>query len=110
MDLTATQAQAKGVAPFASREGGQTVAIVATPLNALPPPSTDGVDRLYHQLAEIHAITATKLVECACWCQSALASSPIHARAGWQRPVAEPSTTRTTSPPADFSPQGSPWQ
>jgi hypothetical protein len=29
------------------------------PLNAAYPPTADGVDRLYHQLAEIHAIAAS---------------------------------------------------
>jgi hypothetical protein len=32
----------------------------------LPPPSIDWVDRLYHQLAEIHAITTAQLAECTC--------------------------------------------
>jgi hypothetical protein len=49
LDLAATQDQAKGVAPSANRKGGggQTETAIAMPLNALPPPSTDGVDRLY---------------------------------------------------------------
>jgi hypothetical protein len=80
VDLAATQAQAKGVAPSTSHEVGQTVAAVATPLNALPPPFADGVDRLYHQL-----------VECAHWHRSDSTSSPVHARAGWQKPIVEPS-------------------
>jgi hypothetical protein len=58
VDFVATQARAKGVAPSANLEGGQTEATAAKPLNALPPPIADGVDRLYRQLAEIHAITA----------------------------------------------------
>jgi hypothetical protein len=41
------------------------VAAAAMPLNTLPPPSTDGVDRLYRQLAEIHAIAVAPLAECA---------------------------------------------
>jgi hypothetical protein len=45
VDHTATQAQAKGAGPSPSREGGQTMVTAATPLNALPPPSVDGVDR-----------------------------------------------------------------
>jgi hypothetical protein len=32
--------------------------VAATPLRALLPPSTDGVDMLYRQLVEIHAIIA----------------------------------------------------
>jgi hypothetical protein len=35
----------------------QVMASTVTPLNPLPPPSSDGVDRLYRQLAKIHAIT-----------------------------------------------------
>jgi hypothetical protein len=37
------------------------VDVEATPLRALPPPSTDGVDRLYHQLVKIHAIIASEV-------------------------------------------------
>jgi hypothetical protein len=48
-----------GAAPSANCEGGQTEAVVAKPLNAAPPPSVDEVDRLYHQLVEIHAIGTT---------------------------------------------------
>jgi hypothetical protein len=66
VDFASTQTRAKGVSPSANREGGQTEATMAKPLNASPPPTIDGVDRLYHQLAEIHAITITQLVECAC--------------------------------------------
>jgi hypothetical protein len=53
------------------------------PLNALPPPSTDGVDRLYCQLAEIHTIIAAQLAEYARWHRSDPTSSPVHARASW---------------------------
>jgi hypothetical protein len=35
VDLAATRAQAKGVAPSASREGGQTEDATVVPLNAL---------------------------------------------------------------------------
>jgi hypothetical protein len=57
VDLATTRAQAKGAAPFASGEGGYTEADTTTPLKALLPPS-DGLDKLYHQLAEIHTIGA----------------------------------------------------
>jgi hypothetical protein len=59
VDYTSTQARAKGVAPSTSREGSQVGATTVEPLNASSPPTTDGVDRLYCQLAEIHIITAT---------------------------------------------------
>jgi hypothetical protein len=57
VDFTATQAQAKGTTPVINHEAGQwptfarasqTMAMVATPLNPLPPSSADGVDRLHH--------------------------------------------------------------
>jgi hypothetical protein len=57
VDLTATRAQAKGVTPAISPEGGhhptfardsQNVVIADALLDMLPPPSIDGVDRLYH--------------------------------------------------------------
>jgi hypothetical protein len=81
VDLATAQAQAKGAALSANCEEGQTKDAVAKPLNAPLPPSADGVDMLYHQLAEIHAITATQLVECARWRPSDPTSSPVHARA-----------------------------
>jgi hypothetical protein len=40
------------------------------PLSASPPLTADGVDKMYRQLAEIHAITATQLAECAHWRRS----------------------------------------
>jgi hypothetical protein len=83
VDLTATQAQTKGSAPSTEREGGQTKAVGTKPLNALPPPSADGVERLYRQLVEVHAIAAMQLVECTHWCQSYPTSRLVHARAGW---------------------------
>jgi hypothetical protein len=59
VDLANTPAHAMGASPSTSCEGGQPVAIAATPLSVLPPPSIDEVDALYLQLAEIHAITTT---------------------------------------------------
>jgi hypothetical protein len=107
VDLTTTEAQAKGVAPSANRMEGQIEAAAAKPLNVLPPPSVDGADRLYHQLIEIHTIGATQLVECACWRRSDPTSSPVHVKAGWQRLV----TARMAPlPPIDFLPQASLWQ
>jgi hypothetical protein len=57
MDFTSTQAQAKEVSPPASREGGKEEAAAATPVITSLPLTTDGVDKMYHQLVEIHAIT-----------------------------------------------------
>jgi hypothetical protein len=104
VDLTTTRAQAKGVAPSASCEGGQTESVVAMPISMLPPPSTDGVDRLYRQQAEIHAITVAQLVECTHWCCSHPTSSLVHAWTDWQRPTAKPSVARMASPPTGFLP------
>jgi hypothetical protein len=59
VDFASTHARAKGVASSTSHEGGQPEATAAKPLNASPPPTTDGVDKLYHQIAEIHAIATT---------------------------------------------------
>jgi hypothetical protein len=64
MDFASTQARAKEVAPPASHEGGQTEAVVAKPLSASPLLTTDTMDKMYHQLVKIHAITAMQLAEC----------------------------------------------
>jgi hypothetical protein len=48
--------------PSTVRGGGQEA---AKALNKSPLPTVDGVDKLYHQLAEIHAIVAAQLAECA---------------------------------------------
>jgi hypothetical protein len=70
VDFASTQAWAKGVAPSANREGGggrQIEAVVAKPLSASPPPTTDGVDMMYHQLVEFQAIAIVQLAECTRW-------------------------------------------
>jgi hypothetical protein len=59
VDFASTQAQAKEVAPSANREGDQTEAAVAKPPSTSPPLITNGVDKMYHQLAEVHANAAT---------------------------------------------------
>jgi hypothetical protein len=57
---------------------------VAKPPNAPPPPSTDGANRLYHQLAEIHAIATAQLAECACWHRTSPTPNTAYAGAsGW---------------------------
>jgi hypothetical protein len=38
---------------------------VAKPLSASPPLTVHGVDKMYHELEEIHMITAAQLEECA---------------------------------------------
>jgi hypothetical protein len=64
-DFTSTQAQVEEVAPPASSEGGRAEATTAKSLSASPQLTADGLDKMYRQLAEIHAITATQLAECA---------------------------------------------
>jgi hypothetical protein len=68
VDYASTQAWAKGLAPSTSTEGSQVGATAAEPLNASSPPTANRVDMMYHQLAEIHAIAASQLAECAHWC------------------------------------------
>jgi hypothetical protein len=63
VDFASTQAQAKEVAPPASRKGGKDEAAVAKPLSASPLLTADVVDKMYRQLVEIHAIIIVQLVE-----------------------------------------------
>jgi hypothetical protein len=79
IDYVPVQARGKGEELTASREGGLAA---AKALNTSPPPTADGVDKMYHQLAEIYAITATQLAECALWCRSNSTPSPVWARTG----------------------------
>jgi hypothetical protein len=69
VDFTSTQAHAKEVAPPTSCKGGQDEA-ATKPLNASPPLTADGVDKMYHQLAEIHTIITMQLAEYARWHRS----------------------------------------
>jgi hypothetical protein len=118
VDFAITRARAERVAPTNNREGGlwptftrasQTVAAAATRLSLLPPPSANMVGRLYHQLAENHAIFMAQKAKCACWRQVDSTSRTVHARAGWQKLAAETSPTKTTLPPAGLSTQGLKW-
>jgi hypothetical protein len=79
IDYAPIQAWGKGEAPTASREGGQAA---AKALNASHPPTIDGVDKLYHQLAEIHAIADAQLAECTHWRRSDSTPKLILARTG----------------------------
>jgi hypothetical protein len=60
VDFASTQVQAKEVAPQARRKGVHAEAAAAKPLNASPPLTADGVDKMYRYLVEIHAIAATQ--------------------------------------------------
>jgi hypothetical protein len=84
---------------------------MAEPPKTSPPPTVDGMDGLYCQLVEIHAITAIQLAECARWRRSNRTSNAAYAGAGWQGPAMVPSMTRMVPPLlTDFSPQASLWQ
>jgi hypothetical protein len=48
IDYAPVQARGKREAFSSSLEGGQAMAITAKALNAPPPPTTDGMDKLYH--------------------------------------------------------------
>jgi hypothetical protein len=111
MNFASTQARAKEVAPPTSREEGQAEATMDEPLSASSPLTTGEVDKMYHQLAEIHAIPTAQLVECARWHR--IDSTPSLAQAGtsWPRPGVTPSTIRLApSPPMDFSSQTPLWR
>jgi hypothetical protein len=43
------------------------MAVTAKALSASPPPTINTVDKMYHELADIHAIAAAQLAECAHW-------------------------------------------
>jgi hypothetical protein len=66
VDFASTQAWMKEVTPPVSGEGCQAKHVVAKPLSASPKLTTNGVDKMYCQLVEIHAIATMQLVECTC--------------------------------------------
>jgi hypothetical protein len=78
IDYAPTQARSKGVISTPSCGWGQAEATVAKALSPSPPPTTNVMDKL----VEIHAITATKLAECAHWCHSDSAPSPVRVDTG----------------------------
>jgi hypothetical protein len=79
IDYAPVRARGKGEAPTASGEGGQAA---AQALNASPSPTADGVDKLYCQPVEIHAIAAAQLAECTHWCRSDSTPSLVWAKIG----------------------------
>jgi hypothetical protein len=106
VDLTTTQLQAKGAVPLASHEGGQGEVAAIKPPNVPSLPSANGADRLYLQLAEIHAIAATQLAKCTHRGRSNPTPNMAYAGAGWRGPTVDPSAARMVPlPPTDFSPQ-----
>jgi hypothetical protein len=108
IDYAPTRAWSKGVIPTPSCGWGQAEDAVAKAPSTSSPPTGDGVDKLYHKLAEIHAITAMQLVECARWHHFESTPSPVRAGTSQQGPAKTPSMTRAAPlPPTDFSPQAS---
>jgi hypothetical protein len=106
MDYTSTRARSKGAFSTPSCGWGQAEAAAANALSASPPPTTDRVYKMYHQLAEIHAIATMQLTECTHWPRSDPTPSPVWVDTGRQGPNEMPSMTRTTPLPlTDFSPQ-----
>jgi hypothetical protein len=84
---------------------------VAKPLSASPVLTVDGVDKMYHQLAEIHAIVATQLAECARWRRADSTPSPVQAETSRQRPAATPYMIRIAPLlPIDFLSQAPLWR
>jgi hypothetical protein len=83
MDFASSPARTKGVPPAASHEEGRGDAAVARPPKAPPLPTTDGVDKMYRQLAELHAITTAQLVGFARWHQSNPTPHAAHTSVGW---------------------------
>jgi hypothetical protein len=68
VDFTFTQAQTEELAPLVGQGEAQVETVVAKSPGVSPPLTADEVDRMYRQLAEIHAITTAQLADCACWC------------------------------------------
>jgi hypothetical protein len=77
IDYALAQARSEGKVNAPHHQGGLTKATKAKAVSISPPPTADEVDRLYRQLAEIHAISAAQLAECTHWCHFASTSSPV---------------------------------
>jgi hypothetical protein len=83
VDYASTQAQDKELAHPANRAEAQADASMVKSPSASPSLTTDGLDRMCHQLAEIHTITATQLEECTHWRR--VDSTPLSAQVGASR-------------------------
>jgi hypothetical protein len=99
VEFTSAQAQAEEVAAPASHKGGHAEAAAAKPLSTSPLLTADGVHKMYRQLAEIHAVAAMQLLECAHWRRSESTFSSVWARFGRLRPIVMPSTIRLAPSP-----------
>jgi hypothetical protein len=107
VDLATTRAQAKGVALAINREGGQRPVFardsqnVAALLDTLLAPSTNRVDKFYHQLKGILGVTAAQQAESSLqrWAKISI-SSLDRSKASRQRTTTELPMVRTASLPA----------
>jgi hypothetical protein len=84
VDYASTQAQDKELAHPANRAEVQADAFAIKSPSASPSLTTDELDRMYHQLAEIHTITTTQPGKCTRWRR--VDSTPLSARVGTSRP------------------------
>jgi hypothetical protein len=82
MDYATTQAQSEGLIFTPPPSPPRHLQDLDKAMFFSPQPTADGVDRLYRKLAEINAISAVQLAECACWRHSAPSPNPIWARTG----------------------------
>jgi hypothetical protein len=110
VDFTSTQTQAKDLAPLVHQGEPRTEVVTARSPSTLPPLTTDGVNRMYHQLAEIHTNVVAQLEQCTRWHQADSTARSVRAGMSRPRPSAAPTTTRLAqSPPIDFLSQAPPW-
>jgi hypothetical protein len=65
LDFASTQSLAKELAPPIHRREARAEAAEANSTSTSPPLTTDGLDRMYRQLTEIHTIITAQLAECA---------------------------------------------
>jgi hypothetical protein len=79
--------------PLCGRWGLAEVTVAGTTVCS-PPPTAGKVDRLYGQLMEIHAISATQLEECTYWRRFDSTPSPVRAKTGRWGSNGRPSVTR----------------
>jgi hypothetical protein len=107
IDLTKARAQARAVAAAINLEGppcptfaraSQNVATIVALLDTLPVPSTDRVDKVYHQLKNVLDVTTTQQVENSLqWRAEVSISSPGCSKVSRQRTTIQLPVVGTTS-------------
>jgi hypothetical protein len=85
---------------FTKAQASQNMAVVVALLYTLPAPSTNGVDRVYHQLGDILGVAAEQQAKNSLqrWVNISVLS-PGHSRANQQRTMTELPAAGTTSSP-----------